>query len=76
MNLIDSFEKINVFSVNTNLGQVSMIANDMFFKKNLQCFNGKSAWFYFISVHYAVLKHFRVNLINRSRENQCFFTKH
>ena len=28
------FEKINVFSVNTNLGQVSMIANDMFFQKN------------------------------------------
>ena len=33
MNLIDSFEKINVFSVNINLGQVSMIANDMFFQK-------------------------------------------
>ena len=28
------FEKINVFTVNTNLGQVSMIANDMFFQKN------------------------------------------
>ena len=39
------FEKINMFSVNTNLGQVSMIANDMFFQKNKQCFNGKNAWF-------------------------------
>ena len=27
-------EKINVFPLNTNLGQVSMIANDMFFQKN------------------------------------------
>ena len=27
------FEKINVFSVNTNLGQVSMIANDVFSEK-------------------------------------------
>ena len=28
------FERINVLSVNTNLGQVSMIGNDMFFQKN------------------------------------------
>ena len=28
------FEKINVFSVNSVLGQVSVIANDMFFQKN------------------------------------------
>ena len=26
-------EKMNVFAVNTNLGKVSMIANDMFFRK-------------------------------------------
>ena len=30
------FEKINDFLVNTVLGQVSVIANDMFFQKNLQ----------------------------------------
>ena len=28
------FEKINVFSVNTVLGQVNVIANNMFFLKN------------------------------------------
>ena len=30
------FEKINVFLVNTVLGQVGVIANDMFFQKNQQ----------------------------------------
>ena len=30
------FEKINDFLVNTALGQVSVIANDMFFQKNQQ----------------------------------------
>ena len=30
------FEKINDFLVNTVLGQVSVIANDMFFQKNQQ----------------------------------------
>ena len=30
------FEKINDFLVNTVLGQVSVIANDMFFQKNKQ----------------------------------------
>ena len=35
-NLIDSFEKINDFLVNTVLGQFSVIANDMFFQKNQQ----------------------------------------
>ena len=34
VNLIDSFEKINVFLINTVLGQVSVIANDMVFLKN------------------------------------------
>ena len=29
-----AFEKINVFLVNTVLGQVSVIANNMFFLKN------------------------------------------
>ena len=31
LSLIDCFEKINVFLVNTVLGQVSVIANNMFF---------------------------------------------
>ena len=30
------FEKINVFLVNTVLGQVSVIPNDMFFEQNQQ----------------------------------------
>ena len=34
VSLIDCFTKINVFLVNTVLGQVSVIANNMFFLKN------------------------------------------
>ena len=34
VSLIDFFEKINVFIVNTVLGHVSVIANNMFFLKN------------------------------------------
>ena len=35
-NVIDSFEKINDFLVNTVLGQISVIASDRFFQKNQQ----------------------------------------
>ena len=34
VSLIAVFEKINVFLVNTVLGQVNVIANNMFFLKN------------------------------------------
>ena len=63
VNLIESFEKINVFLINTVLGQVSVNANDMVFLKNKELFIGKIAWFYCSSVLYVVLEHFYVNLI-------------
>ena len=44
LNLIDSFEKNNVFLINSVLGEVSVIANDMVFLKNEQLFIGKMAW--------------------------------
>ena len=44
LNLIDSFEKNNVFFINSVLGEVSVIANDMVFLKNEQLFIGKMAW--------------------------------
>ena len=70
------FEKINVFLVNTVLGQVSLIANNMFFLKHQQLFIGKIAWFHCSSVFYIGLKHFYVSLIDCFSENQCFFSKH
>ena len=54
-------EKLNVFSVNTNLGQVSMIANDM--SEELAVIQWKKC-LVLVSVHYVVLKHFCVNLID------------
>ena len=66
------FEKINDLLVNTVLGQFSVIANDMFFQKKQQWFNGKSDLFYCISVNYVVLKHFNVNFIDSFWENQWF----
>ena len=52
-----------VFLINTVLGQVSVIANDMVFLKKKQLFIEKMAWFYCSSVLYVVLEHFYVNLI-------------
>ena len=52
------------FLVNTVLGQVSVIANDRFFRKTSSNSMEKSAWFYCISVVYVVLKHFCVNLFD------------
>ena len=70
------FEKINDFLENTVLGQVSVIANDMFFQKKPAVFNGKRDLFYCISVNCVVLKHFNVNFIDSFWENQWFFSKH
>ena len=46
-----------------NLGQVSVIANDMVFLKKKQLFIEKMAWFYCSSVLYVVLEHLYANLI-------------
>ena len=57
-------DKINALLINTVLGQVSIIANDMVFLKNYQLFNAKMAWLYCSSVLYVVFEHFNVNLID------------
>ena len=66
VNLMDSFEKINVYLINTFLGQVSVIAEDMVFLRNKQIFFEKMAWVYCSSVLYIVLEQFYLNLI------ECF----
>ena len=70
------FEKINDFLVNTVLGQVGVIANDMFFSEKPAVFNEKRDLFYCIFVNCVVLKHFNVNFIDSFWENQWFFSKH
>ena len=55
---IDSFCKTQRFVINTFLGQVSVIANDIVFPKNYHLFNRKIAWFYCSCLLYVVLKRF------------------
>ena len=62
--------------INTVLGQVSVIANDMVFLKSKQLFYRQIALFYCCSVPYLVLKNFYVNVIDRFWENQGFLDKH
>ena len=57
-------EKINVYLINTFLGQNSVIAKDMEFLRNKHIFFEKMAWVYCSSVLDVFLEHFHLNLID------------